>query len=45
MVTTASVMPPARDAEGQASGWSFHEIVTLILNLGRDQSDPQSVPP
>jgi len=44
-VTTASVSPPAPGADDQASGWSFNDIVTLILNLGRDRSDPESEPP
>ena len=44
-VTAASVSAPAPGADDQASGWSFNDIVTLILNLGRDRSDPESVPP
>jgi len=44
-VTTASVSAPAPGADDQASRWSFNDIVTLILNLGRDRSDPESEPP
>jgi hypothetical protein len=43
--TAASASPPTPEAGDQSSGWSFKDIVTLILNLGRDRSDPDTTPP
>jgi hypothetical protein len=41
----ASAPPPSREADDDATSWSFDDVVAFILDFVRHQPDPSPEPP